>query len=158
VSCVRRGRWKVGDDDLIERVSGAAVGRDLGKRGMSRFEWSAAVDEVLADRACVNAAQAYDADPAAARWSSNSDDRIAGREHLQSTTARRLAAVGLLPQGDIDRLRKRVSDAFGGHTWHFGDGHVDEAPLVGVQRTELLVETSLFDLLDKEFRHVFQLD
>src|ERR1700676_4106506 len=49
----------------------------------------------------------------------------------------------LLPERDENGLRKRVADALGRRAGNFRDGHMDDAPLVGVERSERLVHARL---------------
>src|SRR3954471_20434201 len=63
----------------------------------------------------------------------------------------------LLAKLDQHRLRERVADAFGSDARHFRDRHVDDPPLVRVERPELLVDARVPRLLREGLRHLWPL-
>ena len=58
----------------------------------------------------------------------------------------------------MDGFRKRVADAFRRHARHLGDSDVHDAALVRIERTELLIDAGLLDLLGQQLRHLAQFD
>src|SRR5262245_2675163 len=67
------------------------------------------------------------------------------------------AESGSSARGDQDSLRKSVTDAFRRGPWNLGNREMHDASLVRIERSELLVESSLLRLLGQEYRHPPQL-
>ncbi len=154
---MRRG--KIRGDDLIDRRRRRP--RSGLQRGPSRTSRAAAasaprcVIERDAIDMRVGAADPHDADAAASRRRRDRDDGVGGGEHARPRTGPPVATCAAEMRTVFENASPMLSVVDAGN---LGDGHVHDAALVGIQRTELLIDAALLRLLGQELRHLPQLD
>ena len=180
---IRAGARLSGVECRIPGTSPADIGsRYYRERRVARRKRSLPRDQCSGHLVGAGPAQAHDADAASPGRRRDRHDSVVGGEHSKESLAAdarrheslavaktaqmlsptvwtvRTVAATSLPQRDQHGLRKRVADALGGHARDFRDGHMDDAALVGIERTELLIGAGQLRLLREKLRHVSELD